>query len=186
MKIAVITILFLSVLCAPCKNDSLPVATPPEIKSYNPVIKAIAPETISRQTEYNGFSEILETEKGNIPDDIAELAGRAIWGESGGISDERQRAAVIWCACNRADAWNKSIEDVLIPSQFHGLNITGPVPQEHVELARDVLARWALEKKGYTDVGRALPKEYLFFTGDGNVNHFSTLEAGKGEIYNFN
>lgn len=34
------------------------------------------------------------------------------------------------------------------------------------------------EKDGETEVGRVLPREYLFFTGDGEHNHFRTEWEG--------
>ena len=131
---------------------------------------------------YETFGEALERAKAAVPDELAELAGRAIWGEAGGIQDEAQRAAVVWCACNRADAWDMEIGDVLNVDQFHGLAIRGTVPEQHVELARDVLARWTLEAEGWQDVGRVLPSRFLYFEGDGRVNHFSTKYGG-GEYW---
>lgn len=77
---------------------------------------------------YETFGEALERAKADVPDELAELAGRTIWGEAGGIPDEAQRAAVVWCACNRADAWGMDIGDVLNVDQFHGLAIKGEVP----------------------------------------------------------
>lgn len=131
---------------------------------------------------YETFGEALERAKADVPDELAELAGRAIWGEAGGIQDEAQRAAVVWCACNRADAWDMEIGEVLTVAQFHGLAVRGEVPTQHVELARDVLARWTLETEGWQDVGRVLPSRFLYFEGDGWVNHFST-EYGGGEYW---
>ena len=74
------------------------------------------------------------------------------------------------------------IWDVLNVGAFHGLAIQGDVPEQHVEMARDVLARWALEAEGWIDVGRTLPEHYLYFEGDGVRNHYST-EYGGGEYW---
>lgn len=147
------------------------------------LLRAEAPE-VERDglITYQTFESALAEARAAVPDELAELAGRAIWGEAGGIQDEAQRAAVIWCACNRADAWDMDIGDVLTVDQFHGLAIRGEVPEQHVELARDVLARWTLEAEGWIDVGRALPMKYLYFEGDGEVNHFST-EYGGGQYW---
>lgn len=131
---------------------------------------------------YETFGEALERAKAAVPDELAELAGRAIWGEAGGIPDEAQRAAVVWCACNRADVWDMEIGDVLNVDAFHGLAIKGEVPEQHVELARDVLARWTLEAEGWQDVGRVLPSRFLYFEGNGVVNLFST-QYGGGEYW---
>ena len=153
--------------------------TPAEIA----LLCAEAPERAnSGLATYETFEQALERAKAAVPDELAELAGRAIWGEAGGIQDEAQRAAVVWCACNRADAWDMDIGDVLNVDQFHGLAIRGEVPAEHVELARDVLARWTLEAEGWQDVGRVLPNRFLYFEGDGRVNHFSA-EYGGGEYW---
>ena len=143
------------------------------------LLRAEAPE-VERDglITYQTFENALAEAKASVPDELAELAGRAIWGEAGGIQDYAQRAAVIWCACNRADAWDMEIGDVLTVDQFHGLAIKGEVPAEHVELARDVLARWTLEAEGWQDVGRVLPNRFLYFEGDGRVNHFSTEYGG--------
>ena len=145
--------------------------------------RAEAPERAnSGLATYESFEQALERTKAAVPDELAELAGRAIWGEAGGIPGEAQRAAVVWCACNRADAWGMEIGDVLTIDQFHGLAIKGEVPAEHIELARDVLARWTLEAEGWQDVGRVLPNRFLYFEGDGRVNHFST-QFGGGEYW---
>ena len=147
------------------------------------LMRAEAPERANTGlVTYETFGEALERAKAAVPDELAELAGRAIWGEAGGIQDETQRAAVVWCACNRADAWDMEIGDVLNVDAFHGLAIRGTVPEQHIELARDVLARWTLESEGWVDVGRVLPERFLYFEGNGVINLFST-QYGGGEYW---
>lgn len=169
---------------ASADNGSVELPEPEYISADAMVLsRAEAPEHAnSGLATYETFEEALERTKAAVPDELAELAGRAIWGEAGGIQDEAQRAAVVWCACNRADAWDMDIGDVLTVDQFHGLAIKGEVPPQHVELARDVLARWTLEAEGWQDVGRVLPGRFLYFEGDGWVNHYST-EYGGGEYW---
>ena len=48
-----------------------------------------------------------------------------------------------------------------------------PVLPELATLAADVLIRYHAERDGRTNVGRVLPVEYLYFTGDGRNNHFT-------------
>lgn len=166
-------------------DDSQVELPEPEYISADTMVlsRAEAPERAnSGLATYDTFEAALERAKVAVPDELAELAGRAIWGEAGGMQDEAQRAAVVWCACNRADAWDMDIGDVLNVDQFHGLAIKGKVPAEHVELARDVLARWTLEAEGWQSVGRVLPARFLYFEGDGRVNHFST-QFGGGEYW---
>jgi hypothetical protein len=109
----------------------------------------------------------------------AELVGRTIWGEAGGVKSEAERAAVAWCILNRVDAYGKSIEEVVTaPQQFQGYRPRGTCPPEHIELATDVIIRWQAEKQGRADVGRVLPADYLYFMGDGKHNHFTTEYLG--------
>lgn len=108
-----------------------------------------------------------------------ELIGRTIWGEAGGVASTAERAAVAWCILNRVDKHGKTIEEVITaPHQFYGYRTGGECPQEHLDLAADVLERYYAEKRGEANVGRVLPKEYLYFTGDGQRNHFSTEWRG--------
>ena len=166
-------------------DDSQVELPEPEYISADELVlnRAVAPERANTGlATYETFDEALERAKAAVPDELAELAGRAVYGEAGGIADYAQRAAVVWCACNRADAWDMDIGDVLTVDQFHGLAIRGEVPTEHIELARDVLARWTLEAEGWVNVGRALPKRFLYFEGNGVINLFST-QYGGGEYW---
>lgn len=104
-----------------------------------------------------------------------ELLGRTIWGEAEGVTDTAEQAAVAWCVLNRVDATGKSLKEVVTaPRQFVGYyRVKGEVPEKFLRLAEDVLTRWYLEKRGVKHVGRVLPAEYLYFSGDGVRNHYS-------------
>lgn len=107
-------------------------------------------------------------------EEIQALA-KVVYREARGISDKAHQAAVIWCILNRVDAgcWGDTIMDVVTyPNAFAYIEDT-PVEQEFLMLAADVCERWNLEKAGQAEVGRVLPKEYLYFTGDGELNHFT-------------
>lgn len=108
----------------------------------------------------------------------AKLIARTLWGECRGVKSKAEQAAVAWCILNRVDAegyaCGTSVEYVVtFPDQFAGYDASYPVTDELYDLAVDVLTRWQLEKAGASDVGRVLPKEYLWFTGDGQRNHFT-------------
>lgn len=140
-----------------------PAESIPAIQEPEPVTPA--PATVAEQI--------------TIPAYAAEMIGRTIWGEAGGVTDPAERAAVAWCILNRVDEWNASIRAIVTaPDQFHGYRPEGDCPQEHIDMAEDVLARWAAEKAGADDVGRVLPAEYLYFWGDGKQNHFRTHWKG--------
>lgn len=150
------------------------------------VPEATAQETSEPVLVFVRQAEEPEAPAAYEPDPVdVELIGRTIWGEAGGIADPAERAAVAWCILNRADAWGQSVEEVVTaPQQFHGYRATGDCPEEHLELARDVLTRWQAEKDGAEDVGRVLPAGYLYFHGDGEHNYF-TEEWRSGLYYDW-
>lgn len=128
--------------------------------------------------------DVEEVYKNDIP-----LIAKTVWGEARGCSTMEQ-AAVIWCILNRVDSegygFGHGIEYVVtFPYQFHGYNPNNPVTDEIYELTVDVLTRWEMEKNGQSDVGRVLPKEYLYFSGNGIENTFRTEYTG-GNVWNWN
>lgn len=92
----------------------------------------------------------------------------------GDAEDTMKQAAVIWCAFNRCDAWDQTVKETITHSQFHGWHKWQKHPEWAHELVRDVAVRRALEKAGEEDVGRVLPKEYLFFANGGEHERFRT------------
>ena len=108
----------------------------------------------------------------------AEYIAKTVYGEAG-ICSTTEQAAVIWCILNRTDSIDPFYPENIIavitqPGQFCGYKEEHPVKPELYELALDVIDRWQREKDGEEDVGRVLPHEYLFFTGDGTHNYFRT------------
>lgn len=67
----------------------------------------------------------------------------------------------------------RSLPVLEAPYQFAGYSTDYPVLPELATLAADVLIRYHAERDGETNVGRVLPAEYLYFTGDGRNNHFT-------------
>ncbi len=99
------------------------------------------------------------------------ILGLTIWGEANGQS-KMEQAAVAWSILNRVDeegyARGKSLTHVItFPGQFHGYKNTkgARCSDYYLELAKDVVDRWAAEHEGEENVGRVLPKEYTFFAG---------------------
>lgn len=138
----------------------------------------------------------------SIPVDIDEndvrLIANVIYGEARGIANTRDKAAVAWCILNRVDSTmhdfkkvNTIYEVITQPSQFDGYNYNNPTTEEFMDLARDVIHRWKLEKMGYEDVGRVLPKDYYWFLGDHHFNYFTNIwckgnvEKAKANAYNW-
>ena len=116
-----------------------------------------------------------------------ELLAKTVWGEARGCNRFEQ-SAVVWCILNRVDAGRGSIAQVITaPNQFTGYKSSHPVTKEIKELVKDVVARWKLEKTVCGNVGRTLPKDYLYFradsTGIGNV--FRNKYKGDYKIWNW-
>lgn len=151
------------------------------------LLRAEAPERANTGlVTYETFEAALTEAKAAVPDELAELAGRLIWGEGGGVQNDANRYATLWTAINRADAWGGTLEEHITEAHaFHGLATPGTVPEQHVNEAREIIALWQLEKDGWIipdTFPAGLPVRFLYFEGDGRVNHFSTKYGG-GEYW---
>lgn len=120
-----------------------------------------------------------------VPDEAeVEMLARVLWGEARGVPSDMEKAAVVWCVLNRVDAarWPDTVAGVVTePSQFAGYSPDYPATEELKTIAADVLTRWERERRERReggDVGRVLPAEYFFFTGDGERNYFRTEFMG--------
>lgn len=113
-----------------------------------------------------------------------EALAKTVWGEARGCNKEQQ-SMVVWCILNRVDAggFGDGIIGVITKHrQFHGYSPSYPVQADIYELCSDVVEMWWLEKQGET-VDRTLPQRFLYFYGDGRINHFTT-KFGGGERWN--
>ena len=126
--------------------------------------------------DINNEVEVIEPVIENLftNEEIDHIA-KTVWGEARGLSKTHQ-AGVVWAILNRCDdgRFGKGITSVVTaPSQFAGYRSGNPVDPEIRDLVVDVLDRYSQEKAGIENVGRVLPKEYLYFRGNGRVNLFS-------------
>lgn len=123
-----------------------------------------------------------ETPAPYVPDEAeVEMLARVLWGEARGVPSDMEKAAVVWCVLNRVDAarWPDTVAGVVTePSQFAGYSPDYPATEELKAITADVLTRWERERREGGDVGRVLPAEYFFFTGDGERNYFRTEFTG--------
>lgn len=153
----------------------------------------VDPSMIEYKEESNPKSEEEVTDQTPVKDindevDVVELViennftneeidhiAKTVWGEARGLSKTHQ-AGVVWAILNRCDdgRFGKGVIGVVTaPSQFAGYRSGNPVDPEIRDLVVDVLDRYSQEKAGIKNVGRVLPKEYLYFRGNGRVNLFS-------------
>lgn len=140
------------------------------MQEYRPasVLPAEASEEAERADE--GPVRLTEEERAVV------YIAKALYGECRGCTKTEQ-AAVVWCILNRVDSELPYMPDDIVsvvtqPKQFAGYADDKPVLEGLVEIAEDVMMRWKREKNGETDVGRVLPKEYLYFWGDKKHNYF--------------
>lgn len=116
--------------------------------------------------------------------DVEALA-KMLYGEARGVDSDTEKAACAWVVLNRVDdpRYPDTVLEVLeAPAQFAGYDPNNPVTEELKALAADVLTRYHEEKQGAGDAGRIIPREYLFFTGDGERNYF-TAEWNDSETW---
>lgn len=104
------------------------------------------------------------------------LLAQVCFCEARGIKSKTEVACIMWTILNRHDFGYGSIKDIVTaPNQFSYYS-SAPTISDYgydlVGLASDVLERWNNEKNGVYDVGRVLPKDYLWYSGDGKHNKF--------------
>lgn len=180
---ALVLLLILAALISPALAGNEIVPEPPKVAAYRPTVIPRAPEVVATEPcEITSFSEALAAALAGIDAELAERCGRLIWGEAGGVLDGNNRAAALWCALNRADAWGESLDDVLNVGAFHGLAVRGEVPERFVAEAAEILSLHEMEAEGWK-VPR-LPLRFMYFeaAADGSRNIFST-EFGGGEYW---
>lgn len=135
---------------------------------------------LSAKELWNEAELAIQNEAYEIPLQYTEqdvsLLAKVAFCEARGIKSKTEIACVMWTILNRCDKGYGTIRAIVTaPNQF-SYYASAPTISGHgydlKALARDVLYRWSKEKSGATDVGRVLPKEYLYFTGDGVHNYF--------------
>ncbi len=120
-----------------------------------------------------------------VDEELAVMLAKTVWCEARGIESVTQQSAIIWCVLNRVDngSYGDSVRDVLTaPYQFayrEWASTTDDYGRDLVKLATDVLTRWEMEKTGEANVGRTLPKDYMWYSGNGRVNVFRNKYSGR-------
>lgn len=106
--------------------------------------------------------------------DEINMLTKLLYMEARGVDSDTEKAAVIWCVLNRVDSplYPNTIAEVLTQPKQFAYNETAPIQPNLQNIVTDVLSRWYAEKMFTADVGRVLPKEYIYFDGDGAHNYF--------------
>lgn len=122
-------------------------------------------------------AELDEKEMKSFADEDLDMIARTVWGEARGCS-EIQQEAVVWCILNRVDdeRFPDSIAGVITQkNEFFGYDASNTVDEDIRALVRKVLLVWVTEEiMPAEDRERVLPPEYVFFSGNGYENIFTT------------
>ena len=156
-------------------------------------IKADGPACVNTETIVESTAQVPEVEIPSEPDPLSTVLdpsyenaaiylAKTVYGEARGCTTT-EKAGVIWCILNRVDlrstqTANDIIAVITAPYQFHGYSPYNPIREDIYSLSIDVLKRWMAEKNGVKSSGRVLPREYLYFSGDGRHNYFRTKYRG--------
>ena len=140
------------------------------------------PATVSEtQSSQNTFVR-------HFPESTYRKVAITIYGEGGGVPSTTHRSGIPWIICNRvlSPKFPNDIEAVVEQaSQFDGYRPNGTFDEASYYLAIDVLERFYRECNGETaeQVGRSIPADYLYFTGDGQENHFRKTQSGAEYVW---
>lgn len=131
---------------------------------------------------------IEEVEEMYYTEEEVVMMAKLLFRECGGIPSDTEKACVAWTVCNRADKEEfagDTIADVMTyPGAFAYIENT-PVDEHLYWLASDVLSRWNSERNGEPSVGRVLPPDYTYFSGDGKHNYFRNAYSGDYDIWDY-
>jgi len=154
------------------------------ITAFIPVTSK-ASGTAAVKQEPSGFAEKLSYDEAEesaplYTDADAVMIAKVLYNEARGIPSDTEKACIVWVILNRVDAgYADTISGVVTAKYQFAYRAKTPVWDELLSLSYDVLGRWANEKQGQTDVGRVLPKDYLWYTGNGLHNLFRNSYSGR-------
>jgi hypothetical protein len=145
------------------------------------IVKAKIAQIEAEPTTKELFAKYFPKEDYN---ETLDVLAKVLWGECRGVYEKSitNCAAVVWCVLNRVDMGKRGhtpIQCVTARRQFTGYKKSNPIEQHLRDLAEDVMNRWLSEKEGEVDVGRVLPKSYVYFTGNGVWNKFRKENSKK-------
>lgn len=113
--------------------------------------------------------------------DIAKL----LYAECGSVKSKTEQACVAWALLNRVDMTGSSIHYIIRRPKQYAFYQTTKVDKTLLSLAYDVLERWNKEKNGDKSIGRVLPKDYIYFSGDGKHNYFRNKYKGNYTVWDY-
>lgn len=155
------------------------------LEDTDPIIVRATEILNEEETPENHYDFLLSTYDSSFESDAIILA-KVTYGEARGVSSVTEQACIAWTILNRVDSpqFGSTISAVAsAPHQF-AYNCNAPTVDDYgrdlLALARDIICRWQLEKRGVDEVGRVLPADYFYYGGDGTHNYFrKTFQLGE-------
>lgn len=119
----------------------------------------------------------VELPQYNFTEEEVTALAKLLWGEARGVKSDEEKKKVVWTVLNRVDSeyayYPTDIVSVITQAnQFTGYRASNPVEEEFVEIAKEVLYEWYLEKDGYENIDRNLDADIYHFYGNGSENIF--------------
>ncbi len=151
------------------------------------VVETEEKEVVTNEEEEpkNNSNDVINSEIQVIQDNIYGLTyddrkkmAKTLFRESNRpCAGDTESSKVVWTMLNRFDeGFDDDMEDILAAS--YDFREESPVTEENIALVNDVVCRWVAEKNGISDVGRTLPRDFYYFWGDGQKNHFYKYSSG--------
>lgn len=148
----------------------------------------MSPDIEIEENDYADSDSGTETEIMYYTDEEVVMMAKLLYRECRGVQSDTEKACVAWTVCNRVDLdefkGDTIAEIITAPNQF-AYSYDTPVTDELYELSLDVLTRWNAERNGEEYVGRVLPKDYTYYTGDGSHNYFRNNYDGKYDVWDY-
>ena len=159
--------------------------TSPEVVETEP-----ATEPVETAPQESAWDRAFAEAKASVDMADARILALSIQGEAALAQTTAEKAAVAWVMLNALEcneyglAAVHSVADIVEnPAAIQGytsLKKRGDEPEaEYLELAIDVLARYAMERAGWEWTGRVIPSTYHWWMGDGyRTNYFCDVYHG--------
>lgn len=154
-----------------CEEDA---SDPPKIKENDEAVGGFEEESKEEKTYTTYYTE----------DDVTMLA-RLIYNECRGVESVTEQACVVWTVLNRVDGSDGASISGIVTEENQFAYSHAPLWDNLLWLAEDVLSRWNAELNGEASVGRVLPADYKWFSGDGEHNHFRNAYSGNYDIWDY-
>lgn len=143
--------------------------------SAEPGIVEEVPVAKIKENSQAGFDTKPENEAVFYTEEEVVMMAKLLYQECRGVPSDTEKACVAWTVCNRVDSESfpgSTVEEVMTERNQFAYDCDAPVWDGLYDLAMDVLSRWSAERNGELAVGRVLPKDYTYYTGDGTHNYF--------------